>query len=133
MADRKLTAPDLNPEIARYFEAAAAGALLIKRCRDCGERHFYPRAHCPFCLSANTEWIAASGRGEVYAFSILRRVPSPYIAAYVTLAEGPTMLTNIIDCDFERVAVGQQVQVVFKPTEGGPPVPMFTALRGVRV
>jgi uncharacterized OB-fold protein len=132
MADRKLTPPDLNPEITRFFESAAAGTLLIKRCRDCGEKHFYPRAHCPFCLSANTEWIEASGRGEIYAFSILRRVPIPYIAAYVTLAEGPTMLTNIVDCDFERVSVGQPVQVIFKPTDGGPPVPMFTAIQGAR-
>jgi uncharacterized protein len=130
MADVKLTTPDLNPEIARFFEAAAAGTLLIKRCRDCNETHFYPRAHCPFCLSANTEWFEASGRGELYAFTILRRVPVPYVAAYVALAEGPKMLTNIVDCDFESLAIGQAMRVIFKPTEGGPPVPMFTPQKG---
>ena len=46
--------------------------------------------------------------------------------AYVTLAEGPTMLTNIVDCDFDKLKIGQKVKVVFKPTDGGPPLPMFT-------
>jgi uncharacterized protein len=133
MSERKLPAPDSNPEIARFFEAAAAGTLLVKHCRDCGEKHFYPRANCPFCLSANTEWFAAGGRGEIYAFTILRRAPIPFVAAYVTLAEGPTMLTNIVDCDFERLAIGQAVRAIFKPTEGGPPVPMFTPQRGAQV
>jgi len=132
MSERILTAPELNPEIEPFFAAAAAGQLLLKRCRDCGETHFYPRAHCPFCLSANTEWLAASGRGEIYSFTILRRVPVVFVAAYVALAEGPKMLTNIVDCDFDALAIGQAVRVVFKPTEGGPPVPMFTPQEGAR-
>jgi hypothetical protein len=43
----------------------------------------------------------------------------------VTLAEGPTMLTNIVDCDADKVRIGQPVIVVFQDTENGPPVPMF--------
>jgi hypothetical protein len=35
------------------------------------------------------------------------------------------MLTNIVDCDFDTLAIGQSVTVVFKETENGPPVPMF--------
>ena len=56
----------------------------------------------------------------------MRRVPEPYAIAYVTLEEGPTMLTNLVDCDFEEIRIGQAVRVVFKPSEGGPPVPVFT-------
>jgi uncharacterized OB-fold protein len=55
----------------------------------------------------------------------MRRVPEPYAIAYVTLEEGPTMMTNIVDCDLDAVRIGQAVRVVFKPSEGGPPVPMF--------
>ncbi len=55
----------------------------------------------------------------------MRRVKEPYVIAHVTLAEGPTMLTNIVDCDFETVRIGQPVAVAFKETENGPPVPMF--------
>jgi len=56
----------------------------------------------------------------------MRRVPAPYALAYVTLEEGVTMMTNIVDCDLDAIRIGQAVRVVFKPTEGGPPVPMFT-------
>jgi uncharacterized OB-fold protein len=56
----------------------------------------------------------------------MRRVPVPYALAYVTLEEGVTMMTNIVDCDLDAIRIGQAVRVVFKPTEGGPPVPMFT-------
>jgi uncharacterized OB-fold protein len=36
------------------------------------------------------------------------------------------MMTNIVDTDLDKVAIGQKVKVVFKPTENGLPVPMFT-------
>jgi uncharacterized OB-fold protein len=55
----------------------------------------------------------------------MRRVPVPYALAYVTLEEGVTMMTNIVDCDLNAIRIGQAVKVVFKPTDGGPPVPMF--------
>jgi uncharacterized OB-fold protein len=54
-----------------------------------------------------------------------RGAPVPYAIAYVTLAEGPTMMTNIVDCDLNAIKIGQKVKVVFKPSEGGPPVPCF--------
>jgi hypothetical protein len=36
------------------------------------------------------------------------------------------MMTNLVDCDFDRLKIGQRVKVVFTPTDGGPPVPTFT-------
>ena len=55
----------------------------------------------------------------------MRRAPVPYAIAFVTLAEGVTMMTNIVDCDLDAIRVGQPVKLVFKATEGGPPLPMF--------
>jgi len=123
--ERKIPAPEANPETRSFWEAAAQGRLLIKKCASCGRVHFYPRAICPFCGSDKTEWVPASGRGTVYSYSVMRRVPVPYALAYVTLEEGVSMMTNIVDCDLEAIRIGQPVTVVFKPTEGGPPVPMF--------
>lgn len=126
MMERKIPAPAVNPENKPWFDAAAEGRLLLKRCGDCGEYHHYPRAICPFCFSANTAWVEAKGTGSVHTYSVLRRgVPVPYCIAYVTLDEGVSMMTNIVDCDLDTVRIGQKVKVVFKPTEGGPPVPMF--------
>jgi hypothetical protein len=54
MADRKITAPQPNLETQAFWDAAAEGKLLIKKCNSCGEVHFYPRANCPFCFSGDT-------------------------------------------------------------------------------
>ncbi len=126
MAERKISAPAVNLETQHFWDAAAEGKLLIKKCTACGEPHFYPRSHCPFCFSDKTEWIETSGKGIVYTYSVMRRAPIPYAIAYVTLAEGPTMMTNIVDCDLDSIKIGQAVRLVFKPSEGGQPVPMFT-------
>src|SRR5262249_54289305 len=124
--ERTIPAPPTNPETQPYWDAASRSTLALKRCRACGEHHHYPRAICPFCDSDQTEWTEASGRGTVYSYSVFRRAPIPYAIAYVTLAEGPTMMTNIVDCNLDAIRIGQAVRVVFKPTDGGPPVPMFS-------
>ena len=123
---RTIPAPVPVPDTQPFWDAAAAGRLLVRACTACGKAHHYPRPICPFCGSDATQWKDASGRGTIYSFSVMRRVPTPYAIAYVTLAEGPTMMTNIVDCDLDAIRIGQAVKVVFKPTDGGPPVPMFT-------
>jgi uncharacterized OB-fold protein len=123
---RKIPAPTPAPETQAFWDAAAQGKFLIRRCTACGRAHWYPRKICPFCASGKTEWAEASGRGKIYSYSVMRRAPEPYVVAYVTLAEGPTMLTNLVDCDFDALAIGQSVRVKFSPSEGGPPVPTFT-------
>jgi uncharacterized protein len=125
--DRKISAPLVNAENKPFFDAAAQGKLLVKFCAACAEYHHYPRAICPHCFSDRTEWREAKGTGTIYTWSVLRRgVPTPYCLAYVTLDEGVSMITNIVDCDLDAVRIGQKVRVVFKPTDGGPPVPMFS-------
>ena len=126
MAMRKISAPKPNPETQAFWDAAAQGRFLIRRCTACGKAHWYPRKTCPFCWGEKTAWVEASGRGTIYSYSVMRRAAEPYVVAYVTLAEGPTMLTNLVDCDFDALAIGQEVRLKFSPSEGGPPVPTFT-------
>ena len=124
--ERKIRAPQPNPETRAFWDAAAEGRLMIGKCNACAETHYYPRALCPFCFSEWTELQRASGNATIYTYSVMRRAPIPYAIAYVTLAEGPTIMTNIVDCDLDRIRIGQAVRLVFKPSDGGPPVPMFT-------
>ncbi|KPK56103.1 MAG: DNA-binding protein [Thiotrichales bacterium SG8_50] len=129
--ERTITAPPANPENARYFEAAGKGVLLVGKCNDCGEYHFYPRVMCPHCFSDQTEWVSAKGSGTVYTYSTMRRgVPAPYTIAYVTLDEGVSMMTNIVDCDTDALRIGDRVRLVFKTAEDGTAVPMFTRVDG---
>ena len=124
--DRKIPAPVINAETKAFWEAAKQGSFLVKRCEACSKVHWYPRAICPFCGSGKTAWVEGSGKGTIYSFSVMRRADPPYAIAYVTLEEGPTMMTNITDCDLDAIHIGQQVKLVFKPTEEDGAVPMFT-------
>ena len=123
--ERTYSDPDINMETAVYWESAKNGKLLVKTCKACGKLHYYPRTICPHCLSSDTDWVEASGRGSIYTYSVMRRTEIPYVIAYVTLEEGVTMLSNIVECDVDGVAVGQTVEVVFRDTEGGHSLPVF--------
>ena len=125
MTERKYPDPQPAPETEAFWNAAKEGRFLVKTCRACGRAHWYPRSICPFCSSTDTAWIEGSGRGTIYSYSVMRRAKPPYAMAYVTLAEGPTMMTNIVDCDFDRIRVGDPVRVAFVQTENGFKLPMF--------
>lgn len=119
-----MPAPIRNPETDRYWDAAREGKLLIKQCDGCGEPFHYPRALCPFCLS-DTSWIEASGEGVIYSYTIVPTRDETYVVAYVALAEGPVMMTNIVTADPQSLRCGQPVRVTFAPTMGDDPVPVF--------
>ena len=123
--------PEINPETKPFWEACAQGRLLLKRCEECGEPHYYPRAICPFCMSAATTWFESKGQGSIYTFTITRRAggdyatATPFVLAYVTLDEGPTMLSNIVTNDPEALTIGQRVTVVFHPAGEQAALPRF--------
>ncbi len=124
---RKIPAPSVNVESQPFWDAASESRFLIKRCIACGKAHWYPRSICPICFSDQTVWEESPGEGVIYTYSVMHRSPTgPYAIGYVTLNEGPAVLTNFVDCDLSSLAIGQKVKVKFQPTEGGPPVPVFS-------
>ncbi len=124
MSEPKDNAVAADRAMVPYWEAARAGRLLLRRCSTCSELHYYPRPLCPFCLSSEGEWVEASGEGVIYSWSVERRANPPYAIAFVTLREGPTLMSNIVDCDLDGLAVGQAVHLQFEEREGQP-VPVF--------
>lgn len=76
-------------------------------------------------------WKAASGTGIIYSFTVARRATgqyreaAPYVLAYVELDEGPRLMTNIVGCPVDQVAIGQPVEVVFHDTGDGSALPRF--------
>jgi uncharacterized OB-fold protein len=123
-------APIVNSETKHFWDATAEGRLVLARCAACQTVIWYPRAFCPECSSFDIDWFDASGRGTIYSFAINRRGQGDYrdltyVLAYVELAEGPRVLTNIVDCAIDQVAVGQSVEVVFHPTASGAALPRF--------
>jgi uncharacterized protein len=115
-----LPQPDL--ETQPFWDATREAKLLIKHCNACDEYHFYPRPFCPKCWSEDVEWAQASGRSTLYTWSVVHRndLPPfgervPYVAAVVDLAEGPRMMTNVVECDFDALTIGMDLEAVFHP------------------
>lgn len=118
-------APPVNLETQRFWDATARGVLLLPRCDACGFVIWYPRELCPECGANQVTWFEASGRGAIYSFTVTRkgqgswRDASPYVFAIVELEEGPRVMTNVVDCDPEGLAIGDAVEVVFHDTGEG--------------
>jgi hypothetical protein len=124
--------PRLDEESRGYWEALARHELYVQRCRACGTKRFYPRALCPACLSSETEWLRASGRGTVYTFTVTHqnqapgfREELPYVLALVELAEGVRLMTNIVGCPPDAVRIGMAVEVVFEDVTPEVSLPKF--------
>lgn len=130
MQDRPI--PHVDEESRGYWEAARRHELLLQCCRGCEAYRHYPRAVCPACLSSEVEWVACSGRGEIYTFTVTYQNQSPgfagrvpYVLAYVLLEEGVQMLTNIVDVVPEEVRIGQAVEVSFEDLSPDISIPVF--------
>jgi uncharacterized protein len=127
--------PQINVETQTFWDATVEGKLLLARCNACNTFIWYPRLFCPLCNSFDVGWVPASGQGTIYSYTINRRGQGDYrdlvyVLAYVELAEGPRMLTNIVDCDVEKLGVGQAVELVFHDTGKGAALPRFRPAAG---
>jgi uncharacterized OB-fold protein len=124
--------PVPSPESAPFWKAAREHRLLVPRCNTCGKSWFPPSQLCPHCLSGDTGWIEASGRGHVFSFVVFHRVyhPAftdevPYVVAVVELEEGPRMLTNVIGVPPVDVRCNMPVTVVYDDVADDIAVPKF--------
>ena len=128
-------APGVTSDAAKFWQATADGRFLVGWCPRC-ETWFWPpnRAFCPG-RGHRAGLAEASGLGSVYSWTLMRRgvgpyaAAGPYVLAYVELAEGPTMLTNLIGVDPGSIEIGMPVHVVLTPTgdAGDPALPRFSA------
>tara|TARA_B100001142_G_scaffold226866_1_gene224980 strand:- start:1218 stop:1643 length:426 start_codon:yes stop_codon:yes gene_type:complete len=127
-------AAEPNSENLQFFEGAEQGRLVLPRCTACGFVIWFPREICPECGSQDVDWFEASGNGSIYSCTVTRRIPgswgkaAPFVLAYVELDEGPRVMTNIVDCDPEQVAIGDRVKAVFEEAtdrDGNPGPPLL--------
>ncbi|MCJ0873521.1 OB-fold domain-containing protein [Streptomyces sp. AP-93] len=133
--------PEIDDFTRPYWEAAAEGRLLLRRCGECGKAHHYPREFCPACWAGEDRvaWETASGRATLYTWSVIHRndLPPfgervPYVAAVVDLAEGPRMMTEVVGGvagvggEGLELCVGMDLEVTFREAAEGIWVAVFT-------
>jgi len=126
--------PILTPNAASapFFDGAAAGRLMLRRCRACGTWHAPQALFCMECLSAEIEWTPASGRGRVHSFTIIHRgqiegLETPYNVAIVETEEGPRIVSQLLGIAPDRIVVGMSVSAVFRRLSSGMVLPYFAA------
>ncbi len=121
MTEIEHPSPHASWETRGYWEGAGRGELVLQKCGKCSLVQHRPRGVCVHCLkSADLQYFQSSGRGEVYSYTVTEQNQAkgfveacPYVMAYVTLEEGPRLLTVIVDCDPDLVTIGMPVVADF--------------------
>jgi uncharacterized OB-fold protein len=95
--------------------------LVGNECKNCGQKFFPPRNICPDCRRrSKLEKFRFSGEGEIFTYSVVRAAPTgfdfqrPYVVAIVKLVEGTMCTAQVVDCDAEKIKVGDKVEMVFR-------------------
>lgn len=115
-----------------YWDGVLAGELRIQYCTACDARWHPPLHRCPRCHSTAVEWRAVSGRGTLYSYTVVHHPAHvavadrvPYLVALVALAEGPRVVSNLLECPREAVHVGMPLTVTFQDIAPGVVLPQF--------
>lgn len=132
MSSMRFDLPTPDDETRPFWDAAAEGRLLLKRCASCRRAHFYPRPFCPYCWNGEVEWEQASGRATLYTYSVVHvndlppfgeRVP--YVAAIVDLEEGPRLMTNVVEAGHDDLRIGMPLMATFESISEDFTIPVF--------
>lgn len=115
-----------------YWDGVRQRELRIQKCAQCGQVWHPPLYLCPHCHSSKVEWVAASGRGTLYSYTVVHHAAHvavadrvPYLVALVTLAEGPRVVSNLLNCDRSEARIGMPLRLTFQEIAGGIWLPQF--------
>jgi uncharacterized OB-fold protein len=116
-----------------WFDAVAEGRLLVQRDPLTGEAQMYPRARVVGAPDREPEWFEASGRAQLYSFTVVKRSLHPqftglvpFTLAIVELEEGPRLTSWIVDVPEDELRCDMDLAVVFQEIHPGLVMPCFT-------
>jgi uncharacterized OB-fold protein len=106
---------------ARYWrEMPQRYRLEAGKCKKCGKIYFPPRLVCSACKSKEFEKYKLKDTGKLVTYTIIRVGPSqfvdqvPYVLGVVELDDGVKILTQITDCDLDKVSIGIKLKIEFR-------------------
>ncbi|MCU1346511.1 MAG: hypothetical protein JWL70_2777 [Acidimicrobiia bacterium] len=119
---------------ASFFDAAAAGRLMIRRCPVCGTAYPPYQRRCPDGTAL--EWEQASGRAALVTWAVDHGpVLDPTLAAadgtvsifgLVELEEGPWLQVPLVGVEVGELSEGIPMRVEFVRPGNGEAIPAFT-------
>ena len=125
MADKPFRLlPRVTDRNRHFWQGGKEGRLQFLRCQSCRTWVHPPQPVCPECLGKDLAPESVSGRAQVLTYTLNHQpwVPAPdhpYCIAIVEIdeQEGVRLMTNIVHCAAEEVAIGMRVRVVFEEQE----------------
>jgi len=131
---KPIPAPDHLTE--PFWKGLKQNKLLAQKCQECGALQFFPQSMCSKCLSERLEWVALSGKGRVYSYTVIYRPPSdifladvPYTVAIVELEKGIRMMSNIIGIEPQDMKINIAVEIVFEEITHAITLPKFRPVK----
>src|SRR6266508_184717 len=119
----------LVSRVRRSGSRAGTGGPTRRLCPDCGAFRYPLTLLCPACRSFDFEWVASSGRGTVYSYTVVHHQTHPAFAVPYTIVlaemeEGPRVVAQLRAPEGTAVSIGMPVRVEWEdhPEQ---PLPVF--------
>ena len=125
--------PPASDEAAPFWDATREQRFVLPWCTECERAIWYPRTVCPRCLGTRSSGATTSATApSTRRASTRSRAPGrddddgPYVVVLVDLDAGVRMMTNVVGCPPDDVAVGMRAgagvgTAVRRPAPAGVP------------
>lgn len=124
--------PRITPLNEKFWALTKKSVFSLQTCKACGDQHVPESPVCPRCLSADQEWVPASGEGVLESWVDFHRAywdgfkeELPYRVCLVHLKEGPLFISNLVDNGGRELRAGLPVRVVFTEVTEDITLPRF--------
>jgi len=93
--------------------------LIGFECTSCGKTYFEKKGMCT-CQNTEFNEIELSGNGKIVSFTQIHSGPESftelgkYCVAIIDLNEGARITGQIVDCNYEDLKIGTEVEAVFR-------------------
>jgi uncharacterized OB-fold protein len=90
------------------------------KCKGCGKVDFPPRLICSQCKGREFETVVLPREATLISWTVQHVAPSdftdetPYVVGIIGFKDGPAMTAQVVDCDPEKLKIGQQVHIEFR-------------------
>ena len=124
--------PELSGSSGEFYGFCREGELRFQRCGACGAWRHVPRELCAECGSWDWDWVASSGRGVVFSWTVVDRAlhpafaeDTPFAAVIVEMEEGVRLLTHVTGLAPADLEIGLPVEVAFEAVTDEVTLPYF--------
>jgi uncharacterized protein len=112
-----------------FFEAAARGELVVKKCAACGQVLHLPRAHCFSCGGSDTVWHPIAGTGTLHGWTVAEHqvhpaFPVPYTVILVDADDVEARFVGMLP-GRPDLHVGDALRVRFDQAPDGTALPQW--------